>query len=95
MRKKYYIKPLYIILVGLTVALFMIIGSVQRSQQSKDEIHRVLEEEALSLVETIDRASMNIILSSDEIERQISGRLLTAGRLIAHLTALESCILQI
>jgi two-component system, NtrC family, sensor histidine kinase HydH len=63
----------------------MIVGSIQRSQQTKDEIYSVLEEEALSIAETIDRSSMNIILSSDEIERQISSRLLTAGRLIAHI----------
>jgi two-component system, NtrC family, sensor histidine kinase HydH len=85
MKKNFYIKPRFIVLVGLTIALVMVVGSYQRSQQSEVEIHSVLEEEAYSLIETIDHSSMNIILSSDEIERQITGRLLTAGRLIARL----------
>ncbi len=85
MKWNFYIQPRFIILTSIVIALIMIVGTFYQSMQTEQEIYKVLEKEALSLVETIENSSINIILSSEEIERQIAERLLTAARLIAQL----------
>jgi two-component system sensor histidine kinase HydH len=90
MQSRFNIQPGFILLISGIIALIMIFGGIFRIHESRNEIYHVLQEEAYSLAETIDRASANIILSSDEIERQIADRLLTAGSLIAQLDSVGS-----
>jgi two-component system sensor histidine kinase HydH len=90
MRSRFNIQPGFILLISGIIALVMIFGGIYRIHESRSEIYHVLQEEAFSLAETIDHASANIILSSDEIEHQIADRLLTAGSLIAQLDSVGS-----
>ena len=89
MRFLFNIQPRYILLLSGIIAVIMIFGGIYQAQESRSEIYQVLQKEAFSLIETIERASTNIILSSDEIELQIADRLLTAGRFLADLDSIE------
>lgn len=60
----------------LTSALFEL-------RQSRRELFHVLEEHSRSLAGTIVKSSMNVVLSTDQIEYQIGERLLNTARMIA------------
>ena len=57
-------------------------------RQSRSELLHVLQEHSLSLAETIDRSSSNVVLSTEQIEHQLSQRLLNNAYYIARLDSL-------
>ena len=57
-------------------------------RQSRGELLHVLQEHSLSLAETIDRSSANVVLSTEQIEHQLSARLLNNAYYIARLDSL-------
>jgi len=57
-------------------------------QQSRNELFHVLQEQSLSLVETIERSSANVVLSTEHIENQLSERLFNNAYFIARLDSL-------
>jgi two-component system, NtrC family, sensor histidine kinase HydH len=57
-------------------------------RQTRSELLHVLQEHSLSLAETIDRSSVNVVLSTEQIERQLSSRLLNNAYYIARLDSL-------
>jgi two-component system, NtrC family, sensor histidine kinase HydH len=79
------IKLRYIIAIAIVISLLMIISAYFELTQSRQELYQMMTEQATSLIETITISGVNTIVSSSEIENLISQRLLTAGRMIAHL----------
>ena len=57
-------------------------------RQSRSELLHVLQEHSLALAETIDRSGANVVLAAEQIERQLSTRLLNNAYYIAHLDSL-------
>ena len=84
------IRPRYIILVTLVIAVVMIFSAVFELSQSKKELNRLMSEEAASLIETVDMSSVNTVLSNEEIENLISQRLLSAARMTAYLDSIRT-----
>ncbi len=79
------IRPLHIIAVALLLALVMVVSAVIELGQSRDELFHLMRDEALSLVETVDRSSANIILSTETIEESLAERLFNNAYFIARL----------
>lgn len=83
------IQPRYIIASTLAVALLMFGSAFIELRQSRSELLHVLQEHSLSLAETIERGSANVVLSTDQIEHQLSARLLNNAYYIARLDSLN------
>ena len=82
------IQPRYIITITVAVALLMILSAFIELRQSREELYHVMEEEALSLIETILQSSKNTILSTEQIEHQLADRLYNNGYFVARLDSL-------
>jgi two-component system, NtrC family, sensor histidine kinase HydH len=80
-----YIQPRYIIAVTIAVAGLMFGSAFIELSQSRDELLHVLREHSLSLAETIERSSSNVVLSTEQVELQMTDRLLNNAFYIAQL----------
>ncbi len=83
------LQPRYIIASTLAVALLMFGSAFIELRQSRSELLHVLQEHSLSLAEIIERGSANVVLSTEQIEHQLSGRLLNNAYYIARLDSLS------
>lgn len=83
------IQPRYIIASTVAVALLMFGSAFIELRQSRNELLHVLQEHSLSLAETIERGSANVVLSTEQIEHQLSARLLNNAYYIARLDSLN------
>ncbi|MCX6132312.1 MAG: ATP-binding protein [Ignavibacteriales bacterium] len=83
------IQPRYIIASTLAVALLMFGSAYLELSQSRSELLHVLQEHSLSLAETIERGSANVVLSTEQIEHQLGARLLNNAYYIARLDSLN------
>lgn len=83
------IKPRTIVAITLVVALLMFGSAVVELLESRHELFHVLEEHSLSLAETIERSSANIVLSTEQVENQLSERLLNNAYYIARLDSMR------
>ncbi len=70
-----HVQPRYIIAITIAVALLMFISAFFELHQSRNELFQVLRENSLSLAETIERSSANVVLSTEQIELQLTDRL--------------------
>ena len=84
------IQPQYIIAITLAVAVVMVGSAIIELRQSRAELYHVMEEEALPLVETIDRSSANNLLSMERIENLLVERLLNNAMFIARLDSMST-----
>lgn len=82
------IKPRYFIAITVVISLLMIVSAYLELTQSREELYRLMTEQATSLIETITISGANTIITSYEIEELISQRLLTTGRMIARLDSI-------
>ncbi|MFZ4622227.1 MAG: ATP-binding protein [Bacteroidota bacterium] len=82
------LKTRTIIAVTIIVAALLLSSAYFELQQSRQELFHVLEEHSRSLAGTIANSSANIVLSTDQIEAQLSERLLNNARLIALMDSL-------
>jgi PAS domain S-box-containing protein len=88
MRFPFHIQPRYFIAITVVVTLVMVISAVVELQQSRREMLHVMEEEALSLSETIAHSGSNNLLSMSQIETLLNARLLDNAHSIARLDSL-------
>ncbi|HLP15256.1 MAG TPA: ATP-binding protein [Bacteroidota bacterium] len=79
------ITPGTIILLAAALSVVMIVSAAIELQQSKRELYHLMSEQALSLVETVDQSSANIILSTERIEESLAERLFNNAYFIAKL----------
>lgn len=89
MRFPYKIRPRILITVTTVVSLLMLLSAYLELQQSKEEVFRLLSEQAVTLSETIISGSKNALESSSELEDMIVQRLLNNARLIKSLDSLN------
>jgi hypothetical protein len=82
------IKTRTVILLSIGVSVLMLTSALFELRQSRKELFHVLEEHSRSLAETIVNSSMNVVLSTDQIESQIGERLLNNARMIAMMDSL-------
>ncbi len=85
MRYLSHIQPRYIIAITIAVALLMFGSAFIELSQSRTELLHVLREHSLSLAETIERSSSNVVLSTEQVELQMTDRLLNNALYIAQL----------
>ena len=83
-----HIQPKYIIAITAVVAVVMVTSAIIELRQSRSELYHVMEEEALSLVETIELSSANNLLSMEHIEDLLTERLLNNAFFIARLDSI-------
>jgi two-component system sensor histidine kinase HydH len=79
------IQPRYAIAITFGVAVIMFVSAFVELQQSKSELFHMLNEQSVTLTETIDQSSKNIVLATEYIERQLSDRLLNNAYYIARI----------
>jgi two-component system, NtrC family, sensor histidine kinase HydH len=79
------IRPKYIIAITVAVSVFMFGSAFLELRQSRDELLHILQEHSISLAETIERSSGNIVLSTEQIEHQLADRLFNNAFFIARL----------
>ena len=82
------IQPRYIIAITAAIALLMIVSAFFELRQSRQELYHVMEEEAFSLIETVEGSSRNTILATEQIEAQLATRLFNNAYFIARLDSL-------
>lgn len=82
------VQPRYVITATLIVAAVMFGSAIMELRENRNELFHLLQEHSLSLSETIANSSSNIVLSTDQIEEQISERLLNNALFIAYLDSL-------
>lgn len=82
------IQPRYIVAIAITVMLVMVISAFIELSQSREEIFHLLQEEANSIAETIDRSGMNNILATQELEKSIADRLFNNAVYIARFDSI-------
>ena len=78
----------FVIAATLVVAMLMVGSALVELQQSRQELLHVLQEHAQSLAEIIGQSSANIMLSTEQVEQQLSERLLNNAYYIARLDSL-------
>jgi len=83
-----FIKAKYAVTISIIISLLMIISSVVEYFGNKEEIYRLISENAINLIETISQSSENTIISDREIEALLISHLLGVGRNIARLDSL-------
>ena len=71
------LNPKYIVFITIAIIILMVGSAYFEITSSKNETFRLLEEEATSLVKTINASSQNAILSGNEIEAQVNSVLQT------------------
>jgi signal transduction histidine kinase len=77
------LQPRSLVAVAITVGALMIGSALYELHQSRSELFHVMEEEAVSLSESISRGSENILRSQDLLEQLVYQRLFTAARAVA------------
>jgi two-component system sensor histidine kinase HydH len=82
------IRPRYIIASTLVVAVLMFGSAFVELRQSRNELLHVLQEHSVSLADVIAQSSSNVVLSTEQIEQQLSERLLNNAYYIARLDSL-------
>lgn len=83
------IRPRYIIAIAAGIALLMVTSALWELKQSKEELLHVLHEHSLSLAETIERSSANVVLSTEYIEEQLAERLFNNAFFVARLDSMQ------
>lgn len=84
-----YIKPKYAIIISVFISLLMIVSSVIEYFGNRNEIYRLIGENAVSLIKTVSISSENTIISDREIEALLSQHLLGVGRNVARLDSIS------
>lgn len=80
-----YIRPGLLLPILAVLAALLLLSAVLELRGTRRELLHVLEEEAHSLMESIQIGGANAILAYEEIERQVSERLLNNAYLIDRL----------
>ncbi len=83
------LQPKLIVTVAIIVGALMVLSAFIELRQSKEEIFHLLNEQASSLIETVNQSSINALNSSEEIENLITERLINNARLIKALDSLN------
>jgi signal transduction histidine kinase len=84
-RKYSLIKPKYIILISVVIALLMIISAYYELNENKQEAYHLLNEYANSMIYTVDKSSANTIVSDQEMENLLSQHLIGVAKNVARL----------
>lgn len=84
-----YLKPKYAIIISVFIALLMIVSSVIEYSGNRNEIYRLIGENAVSLIKTVSLSSENTIISDREIEALLSQHLLGVGRNAARIDSIS------
>ncbi len=79
------IQPRYAIAITFGIAIIMFVSAFVELQQSKSELFHMLNDHAVTLTETIDQSSKNIVVATEYIEQQLSDRLLNNAFYITRL----------
>lgn len=87
MKWKFKLRSSAVIAITVIIGIVMITSAYLELKQGKSELYHILNEQSLSLIETITESSVNTINSGFEIEDLITERLLNNARLIRDLDA--------
>ncbi len=82
------IRPRFVLAVTGAVTVLMVGTALIELHQSREELYHLLREEAVSLLEIIDRSSANNLLATDNLEQLLAERLFNNAHYIAHLDSL-------
>ena len=89
-RRKFLLKPKFMVIVTLSLAVILVLSAVIELGQIKKEILHIMSDEATSLIESIAVSSENATLAYSVLEDQVTERLLNNAKMIAQLDSLSS-----
>lgn len=82
MKDKITVRPKYLILISLTLAVILLIITILDIVEGERDIYKAKEDEAYSLLRTIQKAGENVFISSNEVEKLIKEKLIDAAYFI-------------
>jgi two-component system sensor histidine kinase HydH len=82
------LKPRYLIILSAFLFILMIVSAYYELLENKKEVYHMLEESARSLVNTIEKSSVNTIISDQEIEELLTQHLFAVARNVRRLDSL-------
>lgn len=93
------LQPRYILLIAVILILLLFISAFFELNQTRREIHHIMQEEAATLMEAISRSGVNAIQSFYEIERLLEEKLFAVAyqvqRLEQHSKLTQSVLAEI
>lgn len=81
-KKRLLLKPKFMIIITLSLAVILVVSAVIELSQVKKEILHIMSEQAASLIESITVSSDNATLAYSELETQVAERLLNNAKMI-------------
>lgn len=89
-----FLRPLfrhqYFLPLTILIAVVVTANSFIEYYESRNDLYHLLNEEARSLTEAIQRSSENILMATEELEQQIESRLLSTAQSIVLLDRMET-----
>ena len=79
MKSRITVKPKYLILITLTLSLILLIITVSDIVEGEKDIYKAKEEEAFSLLRTVQMAAENVFISNLEVEKLIKEKLMNTA----------------
>jgi two-component system, NtrC family, sensor histidine kinase HydH len=76
------VKPKYLILITLTLALILLIITISDIVEGEKDIYNAKEEEAFSLLRTVQMSAENVFISNLEVEKLIKEKLMNTAYFI-------------
>ncbi|MBZ0202956.1 MAG: PAS domain-containing protein [Ignavibacteria bacterium] len=84
-----FINPKNIIGIAVVVAALMITSAIVELEQSKKELKTLMNDEAVSVIKTINQSSLNTVISGNELEDLVALRLLGTARMVRRLDSMK------
>ncbi|MGB9695678.1 MAG: sensor histidine kinase [Ignavibacteria bacterium] len=82
------LQPRYLIILSVFLFLLMIVSAYYELLENKKEVYHMLDESARSLINTIERSSVNTIISDQELEGLLTQHLFAVARNVKRLDSL-------
>lgn len=82
------LQPRYLIILSAFIFLLMIASAYYELLENKKEVYHMLDESARSLVNTIEKSSVNTIISDQELEGLLTQHLFAVARNVRRLDSL-------
>ncbi len=79
------LNPQFILIIALILLLTLFGSAFFELRQTRHEIHGIMEEEAATLMASINQSGINAIKAFDEIERLVEDKLFSVAYFVKHL----------
>lgn len=82
------LRPRYLIILSVFLFLLMIVSTYYELQENKKEVYHMLDESARSLINTVEKSSINTIISDQELEGLLTQHLFAVAKNVRRLDSM-------